>query len=409
MNTAKKNTPHLIRTLSLFEVTVAGIGIILGAGIYALIGAAAAKAGNAAWIGFLISAVIAAFTAFSYAELASFFKGDAGEYDYCHKALGKKIAYAVALMMIFTGIITATTVALGFAGYFLKFFAVEALLAAFGVILLMSVINYIGIRESNRFNLISTFVEFLGLVIIIIIGIPHIGQVNILDMPNGWHGVFQSTGLVFFAFLGFEAILKFREETVNPDKTMPKAIIASLAITTIVYILVSISAVSILEVSELAVSTAPLATVAGKVLGPVAILALGIFALFSTSNTILISLLTTSRMIFGMAERNSLPRFFSYVSPKTHTPVLAVVAVFILAAAFLFVGDIETVAVITNILLLLSFAFVNLSAIILRYKINDTRVFKMPVNIGRFPVLSAFGVMTSLALAVFNVIDLLQY
>ena len=163
---AAKKKYALKRTLGLFQVTVAGVGIILGAGIYALIGIASRDAGNAVWLSFLISAVVAAFTGLSYAELSTLFKGDAGEYDYTKKAFNKKLAWFITMAIIFTGIVSASAVSLGFAGYFSKLTGFSYLYSALALIILMSWLNFRGIDDSSRFNTVATMIEFAGLIII---------------------------------------------------------------------------------------------------------------------------------------------------------------------------------------------------------------------------------------------------
>src|SRR3989344_371326 len=151
---------RLKRTLGLFEVTVAGVGIILGAGIYALIGIAASSAGNATWLSFLISALIAIFTGLSYAELSSMFKEDSGEYAYLSTAFNKKFALIIGLSMIAAGFVSASAVALGFAGYLSSLINIPIIMGAILLVIIMSLINFKGIEESSWFNTISTFIEF---------------------------------------------------------------------------------------------------------------------------------------------------------------------------------------------------------------------------------------------------------
>ncbi|MBU0668100.1 amino acid permease [Patescibacteria group bacterium] len=405
-----KNVPEvykLKRELSLFDVTVAGVGIILGAGIYALIGIAAGEAGSATWLSFVFGAVVATFTGFSYAELSSFFKGDSGEFDYYKAAFGHRFALVMALLMIFSMVVSAATVALGFAGYFIAIVGIDYLLAAMLIIGAMSMINYFGIKLSSRFNTIATFTEFLGLILIIVLGMSKWGSVDLMEMPHGFTGVVQAGALVFFAYMGFETIIKLREETKNPDKTIPRALLLSILITSVVYILVAISAVSILPYGKLAASSGPLADVAAAALGPAAFGLIAVIALFSTSNTILLSLVAVSRMMYGMAMQSFLPYALSKVHPRRRTPYIAVIIAFLLTVVFSLLGNIELVANLANVSLFVIFAFVNLAAIILRWTIKKRRPFRMPLNIGNFPVLSAFGFLTSVlmfAVAVVNVL-----
>ena len=400
---AKGSQHSLKRELGLVHVVFAGVGIILGAGIYALIGVAAGETGNTIWLSFLIASVVAGFTGLSYAELSSEFSGDGGEYDYINAALGKKIAFIAALLIIFTGVVSSATVALGFAGYFSSMVSLPFLISAILVVAVMSFVNFYGIKESNRFNILATSIEFVGLLVIIVLGIPYLGEVDLFEMKSGAEGVLGAAALVFFAFMGFETMVKLREETKNPEKTLPIAIIISIIVTAVVYVLVSIAAVSILPHGDLAASSSPLATVASVAFGNTAFVVLGIIALFSTANTILLTMLTTSRLTYDMGKGGSLPKFLSKVHPKRRTPYLSVFVIGLITVLLVFLGNIEFVANVTTTLLFLTFAFVNLSVIILRYKTNGRSYFRMPLNIGRFPVLAGLGIITCIVMLFFSI------
>jgi len=398
---------RLKRALSLFQVTVCGVGIILGAGIYALVGLGAGYAGPALWLSFLISGVIAAFTALSYAELSSIFREDAGEYDYVNKTMGKTTAIITGLIVLFLGIFTAATVSLAFGGYFNKLLGTPILITGIGLLLAMTLINYMGIKESAIMNLIFTAIEAAGLLIIIVLGIKHLGSVNLLEMPNGMQGVFQATALIFFAYIGFEAVVKFAEETKNPEKNIPRGVLLSLLFSTIVYVLVAIAAVSIMPWFDLSVSQAPLADVAAVSLGVYAFILLGVIALFSTANTVLMDLVTVSRMAYGIAVKKALPNFLTKVHGKTKTPHVAIFTVFIITVCLMFIKDLEKVANIADLLLFLVFILVNIAVIVYRYKRpNVKRPFKMPLNIGKFPVLALFGLLTSIMMIYFVLLNL---
>ena len=398
----------LKRALNLFDVTVAGVGIIFGAGIYALIGIAASSAGNATWLSFLISAIIAILTGLSYAELSSMFKSDAGEYDYLTAAFNKKLALIVGLSMITAGFVSASAVALGFGGYLKGLVNLPTIIGAILLVLSMTMINFIGIKESSWFNTISAIIEFAGLIIIIILGFNKLGSVNYLEMPHGFSGVFSSAALVFFAYMGFESIIKLEEETKNPEKTIPKGIVYSVIISAVVYVLVAVSAVSIIGWEDLSKSEAPLADVAAAAFGPMAFFVLGIIALFSTSNTVLITLVTTSRMIYGMSKEGSLPRLFKKVNKKTRTPYIAIFSLMLITLVFVLLGDIEFVANLTNLFLFFTFATVNLSLIVLRYKCKNTkRNFVCPGNIGKFSIVAFFGFVSSLFMLAYVIRNLM--
>ncbi|MBI2147908.1 amino acid permease [Candidatus Woesearchaeota archaeon] len=397
---------NLSRSLGLFQVTITGIGIILGAGIYALIGVAATTAGNAVWLSFLLSALVALFTGLSYAELASMFRGDAGEYDYVTAGISKHFAFFIALSIIIAGVVSAATVALGFAGYFTTLVHLPLTAAAITLIFLMTIINLVGIKETTWFNTVSTFIEFAGLILIIAIGYRYVGDVDLLEMPKGFSGVVSSAALVFFAYMGFESIVKLRDETKDPEKTIPKALIYSTVITSIVYVLVAICAVSVLGWQKLSSTAAPMAMVAAEVLGSKALLALVVVAMFSTANTVLITMVAVSRQMYGMAKESSLPKILARVG-SAKTPWVAILAATAMALAFVLVGKIGLVANLTDVFLFLTFACVNLSLIVLRYRAPAMRrPFRCPVNVGKFSVIALLGFLSALGMMVVAIANL---
>lgn len=400
--------PRLKRALSLFQISMCGTGIILGAGIYTLIGVAAGITGNSIWLAFFISSIIAATTGLSYAELSSIYKKDDGEYEYAEKAFSKKIAMLVAIMILLTGIFSAATVALGFGGYLSRLLtSFSPLTLAIFSILFCSWINHRGIKESAILNTIFTIIEAIGLVIIIFLGIKHLGSVNYFEMPNGIYGLLKATALVFFAYMGFETIVKLSEETKNPAKNIPKGIIYSLIASTILYILVAISAVSILNWQKLGSSQAPLADVAASSLGNYAFVLLAVIALFSTANTVLMTVVTTSRLVYGMAERHAFPKIFSSVNRLHNTPTLAIVLIAIITILSVFIEHIQVVAYLNNLFLFPAFGMVNLSAIMLRWKKQvKKRPFTMPLNIGKMPIPALIGFLSCAVMIIFVILGL---
>lgn len=388
----------LKRDLGLFQATTIGVGLILGAGIYVLIGEASQTAGNAVWLAFLISAAVSVLTGLSYAELSSMFPKDSAEYAYTDEAFGKGLAFFIGYFVLLSAVISAAAVAMGFAGYFSSLLNIDyTLLISILVIIAFSVLNYRSIKESAWANVIFTGLEVLGLFIIIGLGIFHVGEVNYMQMPEGFGGVIKSASLVFFAFLGFESVVKLSEECKNPRRNIPLALLLSIGITTILYILVAIAAVSILNWEVLAASKAPLADVAATVLGNNAFIALSVIALFSTGNTVLISLIAGSRTLYGIGEYYKLLKPFNKVHKKRHTPHLAIWAVMIFSILFTFIADIGLIAELTNFTLFLTFAVINLALLALRYKYpNKERKFKIPLNIGKFSIFAFAGFLSCL-------------
>ncbi len=311
--------PLLKRELGLLEVTLSGVGIILGAGIYVLIGQAAGLAGNAIWLAFVFSAIIALFTGLSYAELSSMFPKAGAEYDYVANAFNSRLAFVIGWLVFLSGVLAAATVALGFAGYFSALTSVPMLISAMVLLIVLSVLLAYGVKETARFAVISTLIEVAGLVIIILIGLPHLGSVNYWEMPQGFSGLFAASALIFFAYQGFESMVKFSEETKNPETTVPKALIFAIIISVILYVLVALSVVSLLGWQQLAVSNAPFADIVSGTLGPDAAVVIAVIALFATANTALMSMYASSRILYGMAGSSFLTAILSWVHPTRRT------------------------------------------------------------------------------------------
>lgn len=399
----------LSREISLWQVVLTGVGIILGAGIYVLVGKATALSGNAVWLSFLLSAIVAAFTGLSYAELSSIFPKAGAEYVYTKHAFGRRMAFVIGWLLVISGFVFSATVSLGFAGYFEKLFGLPQVISAVAIIILLSGVIFYGIKESVWFAVIFTIIEVFGLIVIIGMGIPHLGSVNYFEMPS-LAGVFQAAALIFFAYIGFEQITRLSEETKNPDINIPKGLLLSIAITTVIYVLVAISAVSILDWQTLGQSSAPLADVASQAFGPNAFLLLSVIALFSTSNTVLLMLLATSRIMYGIGKSFSPGNIFAKIHSRRHTPWIATFITMVFSIAFLAFGEIDVVANITNFLIFFTFIIINLAAIRIRYKDYDKhRDFRVPLNIGRFPVVPVLGVASCLLLMVYMDFGIVLY
>lgn len=385
----------LRKELGVFLATIYGVGIILGAGIYFLIGEGAGLAGNSLWLSFIIGAVVAAFTGLSYAELAGMHPQDAAEYVYTEHAFRKKsLAFTVQWVMAFTVIVSGAAVALGFGNYFSSIFGIVPIVGAVALILALSLLNFIGLKESSEFNVLSTVIEMSGLVFIIIIGLSFLGKVDYFASPTGLPGIMSAATLMFFAFIGFEELANMSEEA-KTHKVIPTAIILSIIISTILYVLVALSSVSILNWQDLASSKAPLSTVASKVV-PQSPLVIAIIALFATANTVLITLIVASRLIYGLAENRSIPKIFGRVG-RRGTPYIAIISVAVLALAAILFAGIKTIALLTDLGIFLVYIFVNGAVITLRYKEPSLkRPFRIPLNIGKFPIPALIGLVSSL-------------
>jgi APA family basic amino acid/polyamine antiporter len=387
----------LERSLSLWEVTLMSVGIILGAGIYVLIGKAAGLAGDAVWLSFIIAAIVASFTGLSYAELSSRFPDAGAEYVYVQRSFGRRPAWLIGWLIIAGSVIGGATVAIGFANYFAGLFGTAVIPVAFGALLVCGVIVFAGIQETAFFTIAITLIETAGLVIIMAIGLPKFGEpADYVQMAHGIEGILKAGVLIFFSYLGFESIARLAEETEEPRKNIPKAIVLSIAITTIIYILVGIAAVSVLPAEELAASGSPLADIAETWLGQESFWLLSLIALFSTFNTVLVMLLSASRMVYGIADERALPDVFCRVSSKTRTPWAATLAVTAGAMLFLALGDVEMVANLTNFTVFAVFIAVNAALIYFRYNRPAREGFRVPGSIGRMPIIPVLGILASI-------------
>ncbi len=394
---------ELKRRMGLFQLTMYGVGLILGAGIYVLIGEAVGFAGDSVWIAFVLGSIVALFAGLSYAELSALFPKAAAEYVFIKNAFKNNFfAFVIGWLTAITSIITAATVALGFGGYFAEFFEVPIIISAIGLLGILSLVNFIGIRESAWTNTIFTIIEAAGLILIIIIGFTVLNPepVNYTESPSGFAGVAIAFVLIFFAFIGFEDMANVAEEVKNPKKTLPRAIILSVLISGILYILVSLAVVRVVNWEELATSSAPMAMVAERGLGSEAHIILSSIALFAITNTVLITLVAGSRIFYGMAREKVFPSLLEKIHFKTKTPWIAVLVILITSIGFTFIGDIVIVANITVFAIVITFASVNLAVIVLRYTEPDLeRKFRIPLNVGKFPILPLFGLGISVYMA----------
>ena len=390
----KSKTPTLRRELGLLEVTLSGVGIILGAGIYVLIGQAAGLAGNALWLAFGLSAIMALLTGLSYAELSSMFPKAGAEYDYVANAFNVRLAFVIGWLVFLSGVLAAATVALGFAGYFTALTSFPMIISAVVLLVLLTLLLGYGVKETAGVAVIATFIEAAGLAIIIAIGLPHLGSVNYWEMPQGFSGLFAASALIFFAYQGFESMVKFSEETTSPETTVPRALLLAVAISVVFYILVALSVVSVLGWQQLSESRAPFVDIVSTTLGPDAAILIAVVALFATANTALMSMYASSRILYGMAGSSRLTYGFAHIHPGRRTPWIAIAFCGLLSIALIFAGDIAFIANVTNFTLFVTFIVINAAVIFLRYHSPESpRPFRMPLSIGRFPLIPLAGLV----------------
>ncbi len=387
----------LNKTLGLPMLIFYGTGMILGAGIYSIIGKAAALTGETLWLGFALAGFSAFLTALSYAELATMFPKAGAEFVFLRETFKKAtwIGSTTGIAMALSGAATAATVALSFSNYLNQFIQAPEFITALSVLILFTIVAIIGIKTSGWVTVISTIIEVGGLIFIIYLGLTSEKFGNALEtIPH--LGTISGSALIIFSFFGFENIVNLAEETKNPERDLPRAILISVIIATILYILVSISALTILSAENLAASEAPLMSVA-KVISEKYAKILGAVALFSTANTALISLIGASRILYSMGQAKALPQATAIVSPKRKTPWIASIVVLIAAFLLLLVGKLEVVASVSSLTTMVAFFAVNVSLIVLRYSQPDLkRAFKVPLSLGKFPIIPAIAALASI-------------
>ncbi|MDE1868693.1 MAG: amino acid permease [Candidatus Micrarchaeota archaeon] len=388
--------PKLHRVAGLFQVVTYGVGNIIGAGIYVLVGAASGLAGGAVWMAFLVGAVIALFTGLSYAELVSMYPRDASEYTYIGRAYGNKaLSFLGQWMMLITEMVAAAAVSLGFAYYFQSILPSSIPLVAAGLLAALTIIAIKGIKQSLTLNTVLSAIAIGGLLIVIAAAVPKFGSVNYTISPTGTAGIFGAAILVFFAYIGFDNIANLAEETKRPQRNLPRGLLIAVAITTVLYVLVGISAVTLAAPQKLAVSDAPLALAASATFGSTAYDVLTLAALLTTLNTVLVMLITSSRIVYGMSNEGVLPKALGRISKRTGTPILASLFTFLVALLFIPIGNVGIVAKITSFGSLVVFIIVNFALLHLRRTApHFKRPFKVPLNIGWVSVTAVLGAVS---------------
>lgn len=363
---------ELKRSISLPILTLFGLGNVLGAGIYVLIGKVAGEAGTAAPLSFIIAAGIAGLTALSYMELSHRFPVSAGASAYVHEGLKlKPLAQFVGLLILLSAIFSSATLAIGFAGYMQSFVDISTPILVILLFLGLGAITAYGIAESSKTAAIITILEIVGLAMIIWAGR------DILVSPDTYQSVQTSqvsitailggAFLAFYAFIGFEDIVNVAEESRTPAKIMPLAIIIALIAATVLYILVVIVATHSIPIESLAASQTPLADIfTGITKTPGTLIsAIGIL---SAINGVLVHLVLVSRLLYGMAQRGLIHAHFGAVHRKTRTPILAtIISVIVMTAAALSL-PIVSLASLTSYVVLILFCLVNLSLIVIKFR-----------------------------------------
>jgi APA family basic amino acid/polyamine antiporter len=400
----------LKKVLGAFELTMLGIGAIIGTGIFVLTGIAAANySGPALIISFMISGAACAFAGLCYAEFAAMVPVAGSAYTYGYAALGEIWAWIIGWDLILEYAVAIAAVGIGWSGYMVSLLEAAgvhlpaALINAPGVqggivnlpaMLIIAAITALlikGVRESAKFNNIIVIIKIVVVLLFIFIGVFHVRPANWTPfMPYGWSGVFQGAAIIFFAYIGFDAVSTAAEEVKNPQRDLPIGIIASLVVCTILYIVVSAVLTGMVPYLEFKETSAPVAFALQQIGINWGSALVSVGAVCGITSVLLVMMFGQTRVFFAMSRDGLLPKAFGEVSAKTGTPVKSTLLVGIVTALLAGFTPIGVVAELTNIGTLAAFIIVAISIVVLRKTRPDIkRTFKVPFS----PVVPGLAVL----------------
>ncbi len=379
---------QLKRTISYPMLTLYGLGTILGAGIYVLIGKVAATSGMYAPIAFLLAASLAGLSGYCYAALSSRFPQSAGEAAYVQAAFGmKQLSSLVGWMVILTGVVSAATISNGFVGYLNVFIDTPKFWAITIMLIAMCALACWGINQSVKVAAVVTALELGGLILVLVLSgsslseLPERAHEFIPDLSDGhiWFTILLGAFLAFYAFIGFEDMVNMAEEVIEPERTLPKAIIAALIISSALYILVALIAMLELPLMELQNSTAPMTDILNHHSVQAGII-ISIISIVAVVNGALVQIIMGSRVMYGMARQGLAPEALGAVHSKLKTPVVATVSITFIVWLLAVALPLETLAKITSFIIILVFLLVNISLIKILYKEKEVPAKAMKIN-----------------------------
>jgi len=384
----------LKRNIGLGLLTAYGVGIMVGAGIYVLVGAVAGEAGVWAPVSFLLAAIVSVPTALSFSELSARIPEAAGDSSYVEIGLNRHaLAVFVGAINIVAGTIAAAAVLRGGVGYLTSILPVGFEVAVIGLGLALTLVAIIGVLESLAFASILTVIEVVGLALVIWAGFTGTATVEWSNPPAPhWPGIVGASIFAFFAFIGFDDIVNMAEEAKDPHRTMPRSILLALAITALLYALVSLAAVRAVPQDMLAGSERPLALVWETATGQSAAF-LAAIAVAAALNGVLAQIVMASRVLFGLGKRSPVLAVFRKAHPRFGTPVLGSILIGAVVIVSALTMPVAVLAEWTSIALLVVFAIVNFALIALKRRVPEAP-FRNPVIvpwIGFLASVAAFG------------------
>ena len=396
--------PTLKRTIGPVQMTLYGLGSMLGSGIYGLIGQAAGQVGNAVWLAFLVALVAALLTALSYASLGSRYPRAGGAAYVTQKAYGwPLLSFTVGLALVCSGLTSVATQSRVFAANLATLAGLQAVPVsglAIGFLLMLAGIVFRGIRESMWVNVVCTLVEAAGLLLVIAVGASFWGSVDLFETPGrtdgdiAWLLVIQGAVLTFFSFIGFEDTINVAEECRDPQRTIPIGLILAMVAAAALYIAVAVTAVSVVPWQELAAAPGPLTAVMGRAAPWFPSVIYTAITLFAVANTALVNYVTSSRLLYGMARQGLLPARLGAIHESRQTPHVAIVALLLVLVPLALIGTITQLASATVLLLLSVFAVVNSALVVLKRRPSEPAGrFEVPLAVPALGALVCLGLV----------------
>jgi APA family basic amino acid/polyamine antiporter len=389
---------ELKRTLSLFDATAIGIGAIIGAGIFVVLGVAVGYAGPAVIISMIIAATVALFTALSFAELSSAIPKEGGTYEFAYEMIHPYAGFISGCLWLSAQTVSGTAISLGLASYLVALFPVLggelneiAVIAA----LVLTVLNLIGLKYSATVNNILVLIKIAILSIFVIVGVFQIHPQNYSPfMPYGPFGILQGAGFIFFAYLGFGRIAALGEEVKDPKRTLPLSILFALAASAILYVVTGLVATGLAGYKSLGNSGSPIALAASATGNFLLIKTVSLGAVVALVSVLLTNLLGLSRVSFAIARNRQFPKSLSRIHSKFGTPYVSILITGGLMATLASFLSLPQSAAITSFSMLCTHIILHTSAIRLRKKVPNLTTFKAPF----FPLIPCLGLVSCVIL-----------
>lgn len=388
------------RVLTAKDLTLLGLSMTVGSGIFVLIDDVAKNGKNLMWLSMLLAGIISLLTALGYGELASMFKNNMGESDYIRSVSNDKVANIMGIIILISDIFIISTVALGLGQYISTVIPSNVILTALVSIIILNYLNYKGIKTATNVSNMALYIKLAVICLIIITSVssgqPKENIINTKGITS--NGLCTGSLIALFAYLGFNNLTNFSEETINPAVNIGKSITYTMIIVTIIYTVLLISAMFVMTSSELSHSTTPLASLFGKLFGSYGYAFFIVLAIVSLLDTLLVTSVSESRYIHAILS-HIYPTYGKYDMDSTHqTPYMSIILLCLLSICIIFFfKKIGSTAIFGDLLILIVFVVVNIIVIILRFtKPDETRKFKVPFNLGKIPIPSVIAIIGGL-------------